>query len=251
MDISTDHASILIGDDWLDFLLRCRAVLGTESGASLMDIDGSLRPRVDAYMTANPGATFEEVERACFEGVDGNLDLRVLSPRHLEACATRTCQVLIRGEYSGVLEADRHYLALEPDYRNLDDVVSLLRSPDHCRQVAEQAYEDVVASGKWSYREFVRGTLDEVVAARPAQQPQRQAQRQVQSGRLGRAIARRDDPVWRRRLALRWWCARRLSAVTGVLGKQKRVPAGSIANIPMRISHRLRRWPRADSQHHG
>jgi len=166
----------------------------------------------------------------------------VLSPRHLEACATRTCQVLIRGEYSGVLEADRHYLALEPDYRNLDDVVSLLRSPDHCRQVADQAYEDVVASGKWSYREFVRGTLDSVLAARTTPQ--------VRSGRLSHAIARRDDPVWRRRLALRWWFARRLSAVTGILGKKKRIPAGSIANIPMRISHRLRRWPRADTQHH-
>ena len=49
-----------------------------------------------------PTATFEEVEAGCFAGLDGNLNLRTISPRHLEACATRTPQILVEGAYSGI-----------------------------------------------------------------------------------------------------------------------------------------------------
>ncbi len=46
-----------------------------------------------------------------------------MSPRHLEAAATRTFQVLVEGDYSGALEAGIHY---QPVHRDLSDIEAAL-----------------------------------------------------------------------------------------------------------------------------
>jgi hypothetical protein len=50
-----------------------------------------------------------------------------LSSRHFDAIGTETCQILLPGRYNDVLVADRHYLALEPDFSNIDDVMARFR----------------------------------------------------------------------------------------------------------------------------
>jgi len=54
------------------------------------------------------------------EGMSG----KCLSSRHFDAIGTETCQILLPGRYNDVLVADRHYLALEPDFSNIDDVMA-------------------------------------------------------------------------------------------------------------------------------
>ncbi len=164
-DISTRPADTLLGDDWYRFLLRCKYTIGVEGGASLLDSDGSVRQRTEKYVAEHPEARFDEIEAACFAGLDGNLDLKAISPRHLEACATRTCQILIEGEYNGVLEAGRHYIPLKPDFSNLDDVLETVRRDDRRRAIVQRAYEDVVASGQYSYRRFVEEVLQHALPA--------------------------------------------------------------------------------------
>ena len=43
------------------FFRVCRAVLGVESGASIIDYDGSLERKVDEYVAEFPDASFELV----------------------------------------------------------------------------------------------------------------------------------------------------------------------------------------------
>jgi hypothetical protein len=61
----------------------------------------------------------------------------------------------VRGEYNGVLQADRHYIALEPDFSNLDEVLETMRRDDRRAQITQAAFADVVAGGRWTYRGFV------------------------------------------------------------------------------------------------
>jgi hypothetical protein len=154
-DISTRPEDTLLGEEWLAFLLRCKYTIGVEGGASVLDRDGSLRAKVAAYLAEHPGASFEEVERACFPGRDGEFGLVALSPRHLEACATRTCQALVEGEYDVVLEANRHYLPLRADFSNLDEVLDEMRSDERREEIVDAAYRDVVASGRYTYARLV------------------------------------------------------------------------------------------------
>jgi len=167
VDISTRPEDTLLGDDWYRWLASCRYTIGVEGGASLLDRDGSLRAQVERHLAAHPAASFEELEASYFPGRDGELSVFAISPRHLEACATRTAQILIEGEYNGMLEPGRHYLPLRRDYSNLDELLDVVAADDgRAKELADAAHRDLVASGQWTYRRLVEDVEHELPLAR-------------------------------------------------------------------------------------
>lgn len=155
IDISTRNEDTILGDRWFDFLLNCKYTIGTEGGTSILDWDGEIHERTTQYTGVHPEADFEEVEAACFPGLDGTLELFAISPRHLEACATRTCQVLAKGTYNGILSPGKHYIELEKDFSNIDEVLDIIAEDRLRAEITERAYEDIVASERFTYRKFV------------------------------------------------------------------------------------------------
>ncbi|MGB4101367.1 MAG: hypothetical protein WBK91_05625 [Alphaproteobacteria bacterium] len=176
-DISTRREDVFMGDDWYRFLARCKYTIGLEGGASLLDWDGTVHARTMAYVDAHPEATLEAIEQACFPGLDGKLALFALSPRHLEACATHTCQILIEGAYNGVLEAGRHYIPLKRDFSNLDAVMQQVQRDDARAGLTAAAYADIVASGRYTYRAFADFIMAEAGKLRSAPARSRQTWR--------------------------------------------------------------------------
>jgi hypothetical protein len=168
LDISLRDEDVIAGEAWLDFLLRCRATVGVEGGASVLDRDGTIKARTDAYLRDHPGAGFEEVRDACFPGDDGKLGLACLSPRHLEACMTGTCQLLIEGRYNGALVPGRHYVPIRADYSNVAEALEVLRDEPRRREIADAAYRDVVHDPRWSYPALVRDIEDTIIEPAPA-----------------------------------------------------------------------------------
>jgi hypothetical protein len=162
VDISMDPADTLLGDAWYRFMLRCRFTMGVEGGASIHDHDGRIRECVSAYTAEHPQAAFEEIERSCFPGLDGTFNLHAITPRHLEACATRTPQVLIEGTYNGILEPWKHYVPLRQDFSNIAEAFEEITRGVRGAQIAEQAYQDVVASGRYTYASFVAALMASV-----------------------------------------------------------------------------------------
>jgi hypothetical protein len=159
-DISTRDEDAIPGEAWYDFLARCKYTLGVESGTSLIDPDGTIRRRTEDYLAHHPEAPYENVEAACFPGLDGQVKLYALSPRHLEACVTRTCQILTEGDYNGILEAGTHYIPLKKDFSNIDEVLEKVVRDDGRERMTEKAYNDIVASGRYTYRHFVRTVVE-------------------------------------------------------------------------------------------
>ena len=89
-----------------------------------------------------------------------------ISPRNLEACLTGTCQILLEGDYNGILQPDVHYIALKRDYSNLDAVLAAMKDESVRESIVERADRDIVASGRWTYRRFVQGVLDDSLGAK-------------------------------------------------------------------------------------
>jgi hypothetical protein len=160
MDISTRDEDVLLGDTWYAFLLRCKYTLGVEGGASILDRNGEVRRRTEAFMQQNPKARFAEIERACFSGLDGTVHLVAISPRHLEACATRTCQILVEGEYNGILNSEVHYVELKRDFSNAEAVFDLIRQDTARAEMTDRAYRDIVTSGAHTYQRFVQFVME-------------------------------------------------------------------------------------------
>ena len=162
-DISLREEDVLAGDAWLDFLLRSRATIGAEGGASIIDRRGEIKMATDNYLAEHPGASFEEVRDNCFKGEDHKLGLTCISPRHLEACVTGTCQLLVEGRYNDILKPWKHYIPIKRDYSNVEDALDVLGDDGLIAKITSAAYEDIVASGRWTYDKFIGEIEDAII----------------------------------------------------------------------------------------
>ena len=159
-DIKFGWQNFLKGDEWYRFLLNCKYIPGVEGGSSVVDWDGSLVDCVQNYLKINPNADYDDVEKHCISaGRDGEINVKAISPRHLEACLTKTCQILIEGSYNGVLESGKHYISLEEDFSNLDEIIDKLGNEDMRTKIVNQSYAYLTISGKYSYRSMVTQVL--------------------------------------------------------------------------------------------
>lgn len=155
IDCKVGQERFFLEEDWYRFLLKCKYTVSVEGGASILDRDGSLAERTRQYLEERPEAGFEELERECFPGREGELEIRSISPRHLEACATRTCQILVEGSYNGLLMPGEHYLELKRDFSNFDEILGEIKKDDLRARIVDRAYQDIVKSGKYGYRNFI------------------------------------------------------------------------------------------------
>jgi hypothetical protein len=164
IDISTEEKDTIAGDKWFEFLLSCNYFIGVEGGSTIIDPQGAIWKKGKEFEKQYPNASFHDFEENCFKGMDGNLSLIAISPRHLEACATKTCQVLIEGNYNGILKAGVHFIEVKSDFSNLDEVFRKMKDTRLRTHIVEKAYNDIVLSGKYSYKNYtqmvIKNSLD-------------------------------------------------------------------------------------------
>lgn len=151
VDVSTDPADTIFGDDWLKFLGSARYVLGAPSGSSVIDARGEIGAAITAFTAAHPGASFDEISRACVPAEAGGHRMEAISPRVFETALVRACQILVRGEY-GPLEPDRHYIALEPDFSNVEAVIAGLGDHERAQRIADDCFTLVTTAEELHYR---------------------------------------------------------------------------------------------------
>jgi len=166
LDIATEESKRIYGPQWLAFLAGCRAALGVEAGVSIFDLDNVVFPQYQKLIAENPQMTFAEMSvglLAPYE--DQGVYYRTVSPRVFEAAAVWTCQILFEGRYSGIIEPMVHYLPLRKDFGNFDQIIAWYHNAALRRELTENAYRDLIASGRYSYRQFV-ATFDQELLAR-------------------------------------------------------------------------------------
>lgn len=154
-DISTNEKDVILGDDWYLFLAQCKYFIGVEGGSTVLDPEGKIWEKGEAYQKLHPNGSFEEFENNCFPGMDGNLKLIAISPRHLECCATNTCQVLIEGFYNGILKPNIHYIPIKKDFSDIESVFKKMRDEKLRKKIINNAFNDIVLSQKYTYRAYV------------------------------------------------------------------------------------------------
>jgi hypothetical protein len=161
-DISTNEKDVILGDDWYLFLAKCKYFIGVEGGSTVLDPEGKIWEKGTLYQSKHPNASFEEFKKNCFPGMDGNLKLIAISPRHLECCATNTCQVLIEGYYNGILKPNIHYIPIKKDFSDIDTVFEKMKDENLRIQIVNNAYKDIVLSQKYTYKSYVELILNSI-----------------------------------------------------------------------------------------
>lgn len=155
-DIAWTEDARIYGPKWYEFVRSCRSMLGSESGSNVFDWDGTLNNTIDHHRKEYPRASDEDVYRGIIRPREINGLMNQISPRAFEAIASRTVLVLFEGEYSGAIQPWEHFIALKKDGRNLDDVFRLLRDDHYVDAMADRALHDLIISGNYSYKSFVK-----------------------------------------------------------------------------------------------
>jgi hypothetical protein len=202
-DVSVAPGSVIAGEAWMRFLGSGRATVGSESGSSALDRRGELRRAVAAALREQPSASFEQVASVLPEGWDAHRFF-VLSPRHLEAAATSTAQILVTGEYSGVLSAGRHYLPVQPDLSDLGDALEQARDPHFLQELVDRTYDEIVTSGRNASDVFI-ACVQQALRGRGCEPENAGAPPVSWRARRRAAVARADLAAWRRPGALVKW----------------------------------------------
>ena len=98
---------------------------------------------LNRWQAFHPFASFEEVPPKYLKE-DGKIDLQVISPRCFEAAALGTVMVMYPGEYSGLLKPGVHYISLEKDFSNFDDVIGKIKNHAYLEEISLNAHLDLV-----------------------------------------------------------------------------------------------------------
>ncbi len=159
-DIAMDERSRIYGDAWFDFVASSRAMLGSESGSNAFDFDGKLSAMIDKFVKENGRRPDYPELREFIEPVERWFNVGQISPRVFECALMRTPMILFRGSYSNAIEPDVHYIALEKDFTNAQDILSKLHDVAYLQGFAHRAYERLIRSGEYGYSTFAKGLQD-------------------------------------------------------------------------------------------
>jgi hypothetical protein len=165
LDIEDEEQKRIYGDAWYEFIANCRAVLGVEAGVSVFDLEDKVRVECERLLAFNPNMSFDEISARVLAPWENNVYYRTISPRHFEAAAFRVCQILFEGSYSGLMQPMVHFIPLKKDFSNFDEVIRLMRDDEVRQRLTENAYRDLIGSGKYTYRRFIEEFDQEMLRA--------------------------------------------------------------------------------------
>ena len=139
-------------EKWAQFLRICKGILGAESGTYYLDRTGQVFEDVKKYVKTHPDASYEEVFENFFKSRSSPFSGKAISSRHFEPIGTKTCQILIEGEYNGILKADEHYVAVRRDLSNIDEVIRRFRDDSYRKAMVDRTYEYIMSSHTYRHR---------------------------------------------------------------------------------------------------
>lgn len=158
---TNDDKGAVLGNSWFDFLASSRITIGCLGGSGFADITGEYGNKVREYTALHTNASYEETKEKCFPDVKENLT-GMVSPRIFDAAITKTCQILVGEDYQGILRPNIDYIVLNKDFSNIDKVILMMKDIDYCEQVANNCYEHVVISQKYTYKKFAAWIISDI-----------------------------------------------------------------------------------------
>lgn len=77
---------------------------------------------------------------------------KAISSRHFDAIGTKTCQVMLAGRFNDILTANEHYVAIAPDFSNVEEAVARFKDADMRRQIVDRAHDHVMSGHTYAHR---------------------------------------------------------------------------------------------------
>ena len=154
-NIGWNEKDKLFGSDWINTMHDSKVTLATPSGLNVFHYDNKIINSCTWKEKNIPGYTYEMAKKE-FNLQDGPIKMGQISPKMFEAAMCGTVLVMYPGEYNGIFKKDIHYIELQPDFSNIEEVMSKIQDDDFLQKMSDRTYNDIVKSGKYSYKSFIK-----------------------------------------------------------------------------------------------
>lgn len=147
------NGSNLFSSDWVNFLNKSIGTIGAESGTYYMDKSGERLMLAKDLVNSRPSIDISDLNSQIFQ-VD-NIEFKsakCISARHFEAIGTKTCQLLLEGEYNNILIPDVHYIKINKNLSNLKESIYRLLDYEERLKIIKNAYEYVAKNHTYECR---------------------------------------------------------------------------------------------------
>ena len=139
-------------ETWAEFLNGCKGIVGAESGTYYLDSKGQIMDTVRRLLLRDRDMSFDAIWTPELTRDQEFRSGKAISSRHFEPIGTKTCQILVEGDYNGILKADEHYIAVKKDLSNIDNAIERFKDESYRSRIAQQAYEFVIENHTYDHR---------------------------------------------------------------------------------------------------
>jgi hypothetical protein len=146
------HSERLNRDAWHNFLSNCKGVLAHESGSDFLETNDVNRLKITNFINEHPRSTFKEIYDLFFRNNKFQISGRCISSRHFDAINAKCCQIMFPGRYNDILYSNEHFIKVERDFSNVDEVMEKFLDKDLNDQITKRAYEYSMDSQTISHR---------------------------------------------------------------------------------------------------
>lgn len=162
IDISTDPDKRFERSEWAEFLNSCKFTIASEAGSSYLERDDKTRHLVNKFMDMNTNVNFDTIYDKFFKDYKGDaISGKCISSRHFDAVGTKTCQILLEGQYNNILKPNEHYIELKKDFSNIDEVIKKIKDDKLREEITDRAYEYVIKNHTHKHR--ISYLLEEII----------------------------------------------------------------------------------------
>ena len=129
---------------WATFLNSCKGIIGAESGTYYLTRDGKPIAKACDFLKEQPDPKFDDLFAFAFQDCLDYVSGKAISSRHFEPIGTKTCQILVEGDYNGILNGGEHYIKLNKDLSNIEEAIQQFKDETFRNNMVEQTYNYVM-----------------------------------------------------------------------------------------------------------
>ena len=150
VDVSSDPNKRFNRNQWSEFLNNCKYTISSEVGSKYVERDDYTRKIINEFELKGEYSKikkyFQDYKPLTY------LSGKAIGGRHFDAVGTKTCQILVEGEYSNILKPNKHYIELKKDFSNLYEVKQIIKSDSMRKFLVEEAFDHIKHNHLYKHR---------------------------------------------------------------------------------------------------
>lgn len=98
--------------------------------------------------------SFDKIYEIFFKNYVNPLNGKCISSRHFDTIGTKTCQLMFKGGFNKILEADKHYICLERDFSNIEEAIKRFNDDYYRNKMIDETYDYIMNAHTYKHRMY-------------------------------------------------------------------------------------------------